>query len=153
MHTDTASAQQVGAGRERAFGLMGARAQVLADGPDTAGAWEAFELDLAPGARSPLHTLSADKLFYVAEGAVTLVVADDTTVAAAGGSALVPAGTPHCYRNDSAEHARLLVVVTGTGQLDFLRGMSRLTAGGAPDPAAVAAHAAGHGVMLLPPRG
>jgi quercetin dioxygenase-like cupin family protein len=153
MHVDTASAQQDDAAQERTFDLMGARATVLADGHGTAGTWEAFELHLAPGARSPLHTLSADKLFYVGDGTVTLVLGEESTAAGAGQSALVPAGTPHCYRNDTAEHARLLVVVSGTGQLAFLRGMSRLTAGGPAAPVAVAEHAAAHGVTLLPPRG
>jgi quercetin dioxygenase-like cupin family protein len=113
---------------------------------------EDLELQLAPGARSPLHTLATGKLFHVASGVVTLVLGDREVTAEAGDSAAVPAGTPHCYRNDGAAPARLVVVVTGAGQVDFLRGMSRLTAGGPPDPAAVAAHAAGHGVTLLPPR-
>ena len=152
MHAHEALAQQT-SGAERTFGLMGARATVLADGADTAAAWEAFELALAPGARSPMHTLSADKLFYVAEGTVTLVVGEESTEATPGRSALVPAGTPHCYRNAGDEHARLVVVVTGAGQLAFLRGMSRLTADGPADPALVATHAAEHGVTLLPPRG
>ena len=137
---------------DRGFGLMGARATVLAGGPETTGAWEAIELDLAPGARSPLHTLSADKLFYVAAGSVTLVLGEETVTAEAGGFAQVPAGTPHCYRNDSAGAARMVVVVTGEGQVDFMRGMSRLTAGGPPEPSAVAEHAGAHGVTILPPR-
>ncbi|MEU2348681.1 cupin domain-containing protein [Modestobacter sp. NPDC049651] len=135
-----------------AFPLMGAQATVLADGPQTAGAWEALEMTLAPGARSPLHTLAVDKLFYVAAGRVTLVLGGETVTADAGGFAHVPAGTPHCYRNDGDDGARLVVVVTGAGQVAFLRGMSALTAGGPPDPAAVAAHAAGHGVAILPTR-
>ena len=54
------------------FPLMGAEATVLAGGDTTGDAWEALQLDLAPGARSPRHTLSADKLFAVVAGTVTV---------------------------------------------------------------------------------
>lgn len=134
------------------FPLMGARAHVLATADDTGDAWEALELDLGPGARSPRHTLAADKLFHVVSGVVTLVVGDDER-AVAFGPVFVPAGTPHCYRNDSGERARMTVTVTGRGQVEFLRGMSRLSADGPPDPAAVTEHAAAFGVTILPPRG
>ena len=57
------------------FPLMGAEATVLAGGDTTGDAWEALQLDLAPGARSPRHTLSADKLFAVVAGTVTTLTA------------------------------------------------------------------------------
>lgn len=131
------------------FPLMGAEATVLAGGDTTGDAWEALQLDLAPGARSPRHTLSADKLFAVVAGTVTVEVGDETREVGAG-PVWIPAGTPHCYRNTSDAPARMLVVVTGRSQVEFLRGMSRLTAGGPPDPAAVAEHTAAHGVAILP---
>ena len=44
-----------------------------------------------------------------------------------------------------------MIVVTGGGRhLAFLLGMSELTGGGAPEAAALAAHAERHGVRLLP---
>ncbi|MCD2191192.1 cupin domain-containing protein [Actinomycetospora soli] len=131
------------------FPLMGAEAVVLATADDTHEAWEQFELRLGPGARSPLHTLEADKLFHVVAGAVTIRGGEEEWVVT-DGPVFVPAGTPHCYRNDSGAPARMIVTVTGRGQIDFLRGMSRLTADGPPDPAAVAAHTAAHGVTILP---
>lgn len=137
-----------------AFPLMGAQATVLASGDATDNAWEALELDLGPGARSPRHTLAADKLFCVVAGTVTVSV-DGVERSASGGPdgstpVFVPAGAPHYYRNDSGEHARMLVIVTGRSQVEFLRGMSRLTADGRPDPDAVAAHTQAHGVAILP---
>src|ERR1041384_1043633 len=98
------------------FPLMGARATVLADGDVTRDAWEALQLDLAPGARSPRHTLSADKLFAVVAGTVTLEVGDETR-AVSEGPVWIPAGTPHCYRNTSDAPARMIVVVTGRSQV------------------------------------
>ena len=131
------------------FPLMGAQATVLATADQTGDAWEMLELDLQPGARSPLHTLDADKLFTVVDGDVTIVLGDSTQIYGRG-PVFVPAGTPHCYRNESNAPARMTVTVTGRGQVEFLRGMSRLAAGGPPDPAAVAEHARAHGVVILP---
>jgi quercetin dioxygenase-like cupin family protein len=131
------------------FPLMGAEAVVLATADDTGDAWEQFELRLGPGARSPRHTLGADKLFHVVAGAVTILCGEDERTVT-DGPVFVPAGTVHCYRNDSGAPARMIVTVTGRGQIEFLRGMSRLTADGPPDPAAVAAHTAAHGVTILP---
>lgn len=131
------------------FPLMGARATVLAGGDVTGDAWEALQLDLAPGARSPRHTLSADKLFAVVGGTVTIEVGDDTAEVSEE-SVWIPAGTPHCYRNTSDAPARMIVIVSGRSQVEFLRGMSALTAGGPPEPAAVAEHTAAHGVVILP---
>lgn len=131
------------------FPLMGARATVLATADQTDEAWEALELELGPGARSPLHTLATDKLFCVVDGEVTLVVGDVTRTVGRG-PVFVPAGTPHRYVNDSGATARMTVTVTGRGQVEFLRGMSRLSADGPPDPAAVAAHTREHGVVILP---
>jgi glyoxylate utilization-related uncharacterized protein len=93
--------------------------------------------------------MSAHKMFYVVSGTVTLDI-DGRRIPAAGGSAhYVPVGTPHRYLNTSPEPVRLLVIVAGPGQIDFLRGMSALTAAGAPDRSAVAAHARKFGVTLL----
>lgn len=134
-----------------AFPLLGALATPLATATDTDGAFEQFTLDLEPGARSPRHTLPGAKVFVVTQGTVRLTLGDETLDAVAGASLRVPAGAPHSYVNASSAPASLLVTVAGTGQLDFLRGMSDLTRDGAPDPAAVQAHAAAYGVTLLRP--
>ena len=132
------------------FSVRGATVLPLAEAADTGGAWEAFVLDLAPGTSSPLHTLSADKLFSVLDGTVALTVDDRQVDAASGTSAHVPAGIAHRYENTSGRPARMLVVTSDASQLAFLRGMGRLAAGGPPSPEALAAHTAAHGVRLLP---
>lgn len=99
--------------------------------------------------RFPLHTLGVDKLFVVLEGELVLVVGDQEHPSSAGATATVPAGVPHRFQNRSRHDARLLVVTSGANQVSFLSGLAALTAGGAPDPAAVTSHAAGHHVELL----
>lgn len=133
------------------FGLLGAVAVPVATGEDTGGAWEAMELGLSAEARSPLHTLSEDKLFYVVDGTVTIRLGDDEHGVEAGGFVHVPAGTAHCYRNAGGAPARMLVVTSGTGHVAFLRGMGALTAEGRPDPERLAAHTAAYGVHIMAP--
>ena len=132
---------------------FGARAVPLVTAADTGGAWEAVELVLGPDARSPLHTLSADKLFHVAAGTVAVTLETDEGLVEAGGSVPVPAGTPHRHRNPTDQPARMLVVTSGPDQVAFLQGISALTTDGPADPAAVAAHTAAHGVRILAPAG
>lgn len=130
--------------------LMGAVLHVLADAAGTGGAYEAFRLDLHPGARSPRHTLSAAKLFVVVAGEVLVAVGEEEAVRSAGTVVLVPSATPHSYRNVSGAEAAMVVVTGGEGQLAFLRGMSALAADGPVEPSAMRAHAERHGVVLLP---
>lgn len=131
------------------FAMPGTRAVPVATAEDTGGAWEALELTLAPGAASPSHTLSADKVFYVARGEVTVELDGQAHELGAGSFVHVPAGAVHRYRATAAEPATLVVIVTGDTQVAFLRGMGALGAAGRPDPERVAAHAAAHGVHIL----
>ncbi len=134
------------------FPLMGSTVEPLVTSGDSGGAWEAVRTTVGPGGRSPLHTVAEDKVFLVLAGELVVVLDGAEHALPAGSVAKVPAGTPHCYRNDSGAPGQLLVLTTGAEHVEFLRGMSRLTAGGPPEPAALAAHTATHGVRILPPR-
>ena len=134
-----------------AFALMGADIAPVATARETGGAYELIESTVAPGGGSPLHTRHGDKVFYVLEGEITLVLGDVEHSGRPGVSVHVPAGAPHCYRNESRAPARMLVLTTGAGHVAFLRGMSDLAADGPPPPGAVAAHAAAHDVRILQP--
>jgi quercetin dioxygenase-like cupin family protein len=138
--------------RDGAFALMGSTVEPLVTEADTAGAWEAVRTTVGPGGRSPLHTTAEDKVLLVLAGDLVVVLGDDEHHLTAGSVVQVPAGAPHCYRNDGEGPGQLLVLTTGAGHVDFLRGMGRLTAGGPPEPQARAEHTAAHGVRLLPPR-
>lgn len=132
------------------FSLMGIDVAVLADGADTADAWEAVHQTVAPGAGSPMHTLATDKLFVVLEGELTLIVDGTEHVSEAGATATVPAGVPHRFENRADRPGRLLVVTSGGGHVAFLGALAELAAGGRPTPAAMAACAAEHEVRILP---
>lgn len=132
------------------FSLMGIDVAVLADGTDTADTWEAIHQTVSPGAGSPMHTLTADKLFVVLEGELTLVIDGAEYAAEAGATATVPAGVPHRFENRGDRPGRLLVVTSGGGHVTFLAGLAELAAGGRPTPTEMAAYAAEHDVRILP---
>ena len=111
------------------FVVMGTAITPIATGPDTVH-WELFSLRLTPGARSPLHTVTADKVFTVTTGVVRLTIDDRV----------------------EDVHATMIGFVAGpSAQIVFLRGMGALTAHGRPDPTALAEHTARHGVRLITP--
>jgi quercetin dioxygenase-like cupin family protein len=132
----------------RGFSLMGVRVNVLAEAEETEASYEAIVQTVAPGGGSPPHTIAAGKVFFVLDGEVTISVDGDARRAPAGTVAHVPRGAVHNFRNEGSEPARLLVITTGDGHVDFLAGLARLAAAGPPDPAAVDAHSSAHGVRM-----
>jgi mannose-6-phosphate isomerase-like protein (cupin superfamily) len=131
------------------FSMRGISITPLATAADTTGAWEAIHQRVAPGGGSPLHTLGADKLFVVLAGEPTLIIGGVEHTAGPGASATVPAGVPHRFENRSSADAELLVVTSGSGHIDFLRGMAELGRDATPTGEALRAHAAAHHVELL----
>lgn len=65
-----------------------------------------FELE--PGARTGVHTDSAEETLVLLEGTVEAVVGEERGEVATGGVALVPALVPHDVRNVGAETARVV---------------------------------------------
>jgi mannose-6-phosphate isomerase-like protein (cupin superfamily) len=131
------------------FALRNIAVTPLAVAADTADAWEAIHQRVSPGGGSPLHTLGTDKLFVVLAGEPTLIIDGVEQVAGPGASATVPAGVPHRFENRSAGDAELLVVTSGAGHVEFLRGMAELGRENSPTAEALQAHAVAHHVELL----
>jgi hypothetical protein len=77
-----------------------------------------------PGGGPPRHTHEAEDEFVVLEGEVTFDVDGCVSTVTAGGSAFVPRGVPHCFRNRSTSDVRLLVMFTpGTAEGFFEYGL------------------------------
>ena len=53
--------------------------------------------------------------FYVLEGEITLQVGDNRLVASAGMFANMPVGTPHSFKNEGSQTARMLISVAPAG--------------------------------------
>ncbi len=86
-----------------------------------------FVLDVVepPGGGPPRHTHEGeDEYFLVLEGEVTFEIDGSVSTVAAGGSAFVARGVPHCFKNQSTGDVRLLVMFTpGTAEGFFEYGL------------------------------
>jgi hypothetical protein len=80
---------------------------------------------------------------------MTFLVGDEVVYAGEGECVLVPRGTRHAEANTSGRPARALVLsALGARKERPFAELARLGAAGAPEPAAVAAACAAHGVEL-----
>jgi uncharacterized cupin superfamily protein len=85
---------------------------------ETTGRHFAFEAAEPPGGGPPLHTHAAeDEYFAVLDGEFTFYIDGCVTTVTAGGSAFVPHGMPHCFKNCTTRDARMLIVFT-PGQIE-----------------------------------
>jgi quercetin dioxygenase-like cupin family protein len=93
------------------FGPGGGVYRIVATSRDTDNAFFAFEAFEPPGGGPPLHTHAGEEeFFFVLEGEISFYIGGRVTTATAGGTAFVPRGVPHCFKNTSSRDARLLVL-------------------------------------------
>jgi quercetin dioxygenase-like cupin family protein len=120
----------------KAYGVVGHKYRILVTGEQTGGEYAVFEATVPPGEGPPPHThINDDEVFYVAQGAITIIVAGRETEAGAGSFAAVPRGTVHTFRNDGAQNARLLVTVRPAGLDKFFQEVGVPIADPTADPA------------------
>ena len=114
-----ALAQEQQRGHEQVrFGPGGGIYRVVTTAQETTGRHFAFEAAEPPGGGPPLHTHAAeDEYFVVLDGAFTFYIDGCVTTVTAGGSAFVPHGVPHCFKNCTTRDARMLIVFT-PGQIE-----------------------------------
>jgi quercetin dioxygenase-like cupin family protein len=130
--------------------LVGLDITVRARAADTGGTLTILEQVVPTGAGSPLHTVREDKFLTVLEGCVLVRLGAEEQRLGPGASAIIPRGTPHCFRNVEASPARFSMLITPGGHEVFLSELARLQAAGALTPAAMGEVAAHHGVAILP---
>lgn len=73
------------------------------------------QCDLAPypGDQAPPHVHHAsDEAFYVADGALEVLVGTERKMLGAGELAVIPAGTAHTFANHGPDTVRILIVMT-----------------------------------------
>ncbi|MCT7375876.1 cupin domain-containing protein [Chelativorans salis] len=99
-----------GSGRSYDMGKM--QAVFKADEDETSQRYSVSEWWLEPGCNGPgAHSHEEnDELFYVLEGTVSLLAADEWLDATAGTFIRIPAGVTHDFRNTSGHRAGLLNV-------------------------------------------
>src|SRR6201987_2812387 len=92
----------------RTIAVVGDVYRFLATGEDTDGKYASWEAIVPPGGGPPPHVHSREEEgFYVLEGKITFTVNGEPVVATAGTFANMPVGTPHSFRNEGSQPARM----------------------------------------------
>jgi quercetin dioxygenase-like cupin family protein len=100
----------------RTVAVVGDVYRFLATGEDTDGKYALWEAIVPPGGGPPPHVHSREEEgFYVLEGEITFTVNGERVVATAGMFANMPVGTPHSFKNESSQTARMLISVAPAG--------------------------------------
>ena len=95
------------------FGPGGGMYRIVTKAADTGGLIFALEATEPPGGGPPLHTHAGEEEYFaVLEGEITFFIDGNVRTVGAGGSAFVPRGLPHSFKNCSERVARVLVVFT-----------------------------------------
>lgn len=108
MATETMTAVE-----EVRYGAGGGIYRIVTTAAQTGNKLFAFEAYEPPGGGPPLHIHTREEEFFlVLEGEISFYIGGTVKKVKAGGTAFVPRGTPHCFKNTSDRPARLLVLFT-----------------------------------------
>lgn len=95
------------------YGPGGGVYRIVATPAATRNTHFAFEAIEPPGGGPPLHIHTREEEFFsVIEGEITFYVNGDVFTRGPGGTAFIPRGVPHCFKNRSDTPARVLVLFT-----------------------------------------
>lgn len=100
----------------RTIAVVGDVYRFLATGKDTNGKYALWEAIVPPGGGPPPHVHSREEEgFFILEGEITFTVNEEKIVAKAGTFANMPVGTPHSFKNESSQTAKMLISVAPAG--------------------------------------
>lgn len=100
----------------RTIAVVGDIYRFLATGDETNGAYAMWEAIVPPGGGPPPHVhRREEEAFYILEGEITFHIGSERVVATAGMFANMPIGTPHCFKNESDQPAKMIISVAPAG--------------------------------------
>src|SRR5215831_16369736 len=100
----------------RTVSLVGDVYRFLATGEDTNCKYILIEALVSPGGGPPPHVHSREEEgFYILEGEITFTINGERVVATPGTFANMPVGTPHSFKNEGGQTARMLLWVAPAG--------------------------------------
>ena len=134
-HTTTTNGYAVAAGEGERIWIVGDTMTFKHTGESTGGGLVLIENLTAPGGGPPPHIHTReDEFFYVLEGTFEIRIGDEVHALEAGGSAYVPRGTVHNFRNTADMPSRILVGFTPGGIEGFFRESGRPATDDGPAP-------------------
>ena len=128
----------------------------LLEGPASGGSVAMFEFEVPAGAKVPIaHSHDAyEEALYGLEGTLTFTVNGHPTEIGPGEVLCIPRGAVHRFDNLHSTKSKTLAVVTpGLLSPDYFReiaAIAKVSAGGPPDPAAIAAVMRRHSLTPAP---
>lgn len=125
--------------------VSGERLAIRVHSHEVGGKFAILENVVDHGAATPIHVHAEDEVFHVLEGEVIFSMNNRVCLLVEGSEIVVPAGTPHGWRNKSGRQARMLVFFAPGGIEEMF-----LRAGGLT-PAEVVELAADYGTLLVGP--
>lgn len=127
---------------------FGDRLRWLAGEAETAGRYSLHDRIAPPGSRSTPHVHHhVSEAFYVIDGELDLQIGDEKLTGTPGTFVLARPDVTHAWRNTSDRDARVLVLFSPPVAYGYFEELDRLTkADGGPDPEAILALAAKHGL-------
>ena len=150
MHTvQTAKVLGPADGKTGQLGGIGVRFMI--DAAQSGGGFSLVEHPMPPRALgSPLHRHSReDEYSYVLEGRVGAQLGEEVVYGEAGELIFKPRGQWHAFWNAGDEPSRILEIISPAGFEEYFERVTVLfAAGGPPDPAALGAVAAEHGLEI-----
>lgn len=100
----------------RTIAVVGDVYRFLATAEDTNGKYAMWEAFVPPGGGPPPHVHSREEeSFYILEGEITFMIGEERLVATAGTFANMPVGTPHSFKNEGQQPAKMLISVAPAG--------------------------------------
>ena len=100
----------------RTIAVVGDVYRFMATSEDTNGKYAMWEAIVPQGGGPPPHVHSREEeSFSILEGEITFQVGEEGVIATAGMFANMPAGTPHAFKNESSQPAKMLISVAPAG--------------------------------------
>lgn len=100
----------------RTIAVVGDVYRFMATGEDTNGKYAMWEAIVPPGGGPPPHVHSREEeSFYILAGEITFQIGEERVVATAGMFANMPAGTPHSFKNESNQPAKMIISIAPAG--------------------------------------
>ena len=123
-------------GEGRAVHMSGDTYTFKAVGETSDGMLTLFEAIIPPGGGPPPHIHHGEiEYYYVLEGAIQIMDADETFSAPAGTFVTIPKGALHRFKNVGTETAKMLIFFTPAGVEGFFFAVGRpATPGSSPTP-------------------
>jgi quercetin dioxygenase-like cupin family protein len=147
--TDTPKVLRSTDGKSGQLGSIGVRFMI--DAAQSGGGFSLVEHPMPPRALgSPLHRHSReDEYSYVLEGRVGALLGEEVVYGEPGDLIFKPRGQWHAFWNAGDAPARILEIISPAGfENYYAQAVATLSEGGLPDPAAIEAAAAAHGLEI-----